>query len=109
MRAGVAPYVQGAERLGLSHSGWGWDSRLDDFDNDGVLEAIQATGFVKGTANRWPELQALGTANDALLTDPRHWPKFGPGADISGHEPNAFFVRDASGKYVDIARDIGLG
>lgn len=109
MRAGVAPYVQGAERLGLSHSGWGWDSRLDDFDNDGVLEAIQATSFVKGTANRWPELQALGTANDALLTDPRHWPKFGPGADISGHEPNAFFVRDASGKYVDIARDIGLG
>ncbi len=109
MREGVAPYVQGAERLGLSHSGWGWDSRLDDFDNDGVLEAIQATGFIKGKINRWPELQALGTANDALLTDPRHWPKFGPGTDISGHEPNAFFVRDSSGKYFDIAQKIGLG
>jgi hypothetical protein len=109
MRDGIAPYVQGAERLGLSHSGWGWDSRLDDFDNDGTLEAIQATGFVKGKINRWPELQALGTANDALLTDPRHWPKFKPGADISGHEPNAFFVRDASGKYFDIAKQIGLG
>jgi len=109
MREGIAPYVQGAERLGLSRSGWGWDSRLADFDNDGTLEAIQATGFIKGTINRWPELQALGTANDALLTDPRHWPKFKPGADISGHEPNAFFVRDASGKYFDIAQQIGLG
>jgi hypothetical protein len=109
MRQGIAPYVQGAERLGLSRSGWGWDSKLDDFDNDGVLEAIQATGFIKGSVNRWPELQALGTANDALLTDPRHWPKFQPGSDISGHDPNAFFVRDASGKYVDIAKDIGLG
>jgi hypothetical protein len=109
MRDGVAPYVQGAERLGLSRSGWGWDSKLDDFDNDGVPEAIQATGFVKGTVNRWPELQALGTANDALLTDPRNWPKFQPGTDISGHDPNAFFVRDASGKYFDIAKQIGMG
>jgi hypothetical protein len=109
MRAGIAPYVQGAERLGLAHSGWGWDSKLADFDNDGVPEAIQATGFIKGKINRWPELQALGTSNDALLTDPRNWPKFKPGADISGHEPNAFFVRDASGKYFDIAQKIGLG
>ncbi len=109
MRDGVAPYVQGAERLGLSRSGWGWDAKLDDFDNDGVQEAIQATGFVKGTVNRWPELQALGTANDALLTDPRNWPKFQPGTDISGHDPNAFFVRDAAGKYFDIAGRIGLG
>jgi hypothetical protein len=109
MADGVAPYAQGAERLGLSRSGWGWDSKLADFDNDGVLEAIQATGFLKGTVNRWPELQALGTANDALLRDPRNWPKFQPGTDISGHDPNAFFVRDASGKYFDIAGRIGLG
>ncbi|MGQ9686315.1 MAG: CRTAC1 family protein [Thiobacillaceae bacterium] len=109
MRQGIAPYVQGAERLGLSRSGWGWDSKLADFDNDGVLEAIQATGFIKGRVNRWPELQSLGTANDALLRDPRNWPKFQPGADISGHDPNAFFVRDRRGRYHDIARLIGLG
>lgn len=109
MRRGVAPYVQGAERLGLSRSGWGWDSKLADFDNDGVLEAIQATGFVKGRINRWPELQALGTANDALLRDPRNWPKFQPGSDISGHDPNAFFVRAHNGRYHDIAHRIGLG
>jgi hypothetical protein len=109
MAEGHAPYVQGAERLGLSRSGWGWDSKLADFDNDGILEAIQATGFVKGTVNRWPELQALGTANDALLRDPRNWPKFQPGTDISGHDPNAFFVQDASGIYFDIAQQIGIG
>ncbi len=109
MRKGIAPYVQGAERLGLSRSGWGWDARLADFDNDGVLEVIQATGFVKGRINRWPELQALGTANDALLRDPRNWPKFQPGSDISGHDPNAFFVRARNGRYHDIAHRIGLG
>lgn len=108
MRRGIAPYVQGAEKLGLSRSGWGWDSKLADFDNDGVLEAIQATGFLKGRVNRWPELQALGTANDALLRDPRNWPKFQPGSDISGHDPNAFFVRDRHGRYHDIASLIGM-
>jgi len=108
MRLGQAPYVQSSEPLGLSRSGWGWESRLADFDNDGVLEAIQATGFVKGKVNRWPELQSLGTGNDRMMSDPRHWPKFRPGDDLSGHQPNAFFVRAADGRYYDMARQLGL-
>src|SRR2546426_8043735 len=42
MKRGLAPYVQASEKLGLSRSGWGWDCRLADFDNDGVLAASQA-------------------------------------------------------------------
>lgn len=109
MNAGLAPYVQASERLGLSRSGWGWESRLADFDNDGVLEAIQATGFVKGEVDRWPELQSLGTGNDAMMDDPRHWPRFRPGDDLSGHEPNAFFVRASDGRYYDLAAAVGMG
>src|SRR5690242_20266310 len=56
---GVAPYYDASEGLGLSRSGWGWDARLVDLDNDGVPEALQATGFVDGTTSRWPELQEL--------------------------------------------------
>src|SRR5437667_3461412 len=37
MKQGEAPYVNGSEKLGLSRSGWGWDCRLADFDNEGVL------------------------------------------------------------------------
>ncbi len=108
MKQGIAPYVQASEALGLSRSGWGWDCRLADFDNDGVLEAIQATGFLKGKVNRWPELQALGTANSGLLHDPRFWPRFQPGDDLSGHDVNPFFVRGADGRYHDIAAALGL-
>ena len=57
---GIAPYVDESERLGLSRSGWGWDVRLADFDNDGVLEVIQAAGFLKGTTDRWPEAAGAG-------------------------------------------------
>ena len=129
---GVAPYVQSSERYGLSRSGWGWDSRLVDFDNDGKLDAIQATGFAKGTIpsgqklstidqalfdlgflkhgiNRWPELQALGTTNDRMIHDPRFWPKFQPPtADLSGYNTNPFFARSESDRFENIASDLGI-
>jgi enediyne biosynthesis protein E4 len=108
-RAGVAPYVDRSEPLGLARSGWAWDAKLADFDNSGVLEAIQATGFVRGTANRWPELHELAMGNDALIARAGSWPRFAPGDDLSGREPNAFFVRAARGRYVDLAREVGLG
>ena len=108
MKEGIAPYIHGSEKLGLSRSGWGWEARLADFDNDGVLEAIQACGFLKGTINRWTELQALGTSNDQIVHNPRFWPNFKPGADLSGHDYNPFFVRAADGRYYDIAPQLGL-
>ena len=108
MKKGVAPYVDASESLGLSRSGWGWDTRLGDFNNDGVLEALQATGFVRGAVNRWPELHELAMGNDQLLHDPRSWPRFHPGDDLSGHSHNPFFVRAQDGRYYDLARDLGL-
>lgn len=101
-------YKQASEDLNLSRSGWGWDARLADFDNDGKLEAMQATGFLKGKTNRWPELQALGTGNDQMMHDARNWPSFKPGDDINGHEPNAFFVRAQDGRYYNITKEVGL-
>jgi len=108
MREGVAPYVDRSEPLGLSRSGWAWDTRLADLDNDGVLEALQATGFVKGAVNRWPELHEVAMGNDELLRDPRSWHRIRPGDDLSGHDRNPFFVRGANGRYVDIAHVLGL-
>lgn len=107
--SGVAPYRQASEDFGLSRSGWAWDCRLDDFNNDSILEAIQATGFLRGNINRWPELQSLGTSNNAMITDPRNWPSFGPGDDVNGHEKNCFFVKASnSQRYFDCAGDFSI-
>ena len=59
MKKGVAPYIDRGESLGLSRSGWGWDTRLGDFNNDGVLEALQATGFLKATSTVGPNYTRL--------------------------------------------------
>ena len=108
MKRGVAPYFQNSEKLGLARSGFAWDARLADFDNDGVLEAMQACGFIKGKINRWPELQALGTSNNKIVHNPRFWPSFKPGADLSGSDWNPFFVRGGDGRYHDVAPLLGL-
>jgi hypothetical protein len=109
MQRGIAPFTDESERLGLSRSGWGWDSRLADFDNDGMVEAVQALGFLLGEIRRWPELHEVGMGNDQWLSDPARWHNFRPGDDLSGQsDRNPLFVRAADGRFYDIAPDLGL-
>lgn len=108
MKSGAAPYVDRSEELGLSRSGWGWEIKVDDFNNDGIAEVLQATGFMKGEKNRWPELQELATGNDQLLSNPNSWPRFQPGDALSDQNHNPFFVRAADGRFYDLAADLGL-
>lgn len=108
MKDGIAPFRQASEEFGLSRSGWSWDCRLADLNNDGVLETLQANGFIKGQINRWPELQSLGASNNELLHNPKFWPRLQPGDDVSGHDTFAFFVRASDGRYHDMAPKLTL-
>lgn len=108
IRKGIAPYVDRSEDLGLSRSGWGWDARFADFDDDGVPEAVQAIGFVHGEKNRWPELHELAMGNDNNMLYPGAWPHFKSGDDLSGHLHNPFFVRAKDGRYYDLAAELGI-
>jgi enediyne biosynthesis protein E4 len=109
MRRGVAPFVDRSETLGLSRSGWGWDAKLADFNNDGAPEALQATGFVRGEVNRWPELHELAMGNDQLTSNPGSWFRLTPGDGLSYRGHNPFYVRAADGRFYDVATEIGLG
>jgi hypothetical protein len=108
LTGGRAPYRDESERLGLSRSGWGWDVKAADFDGDGTDELVQAVGFIAGTTNRWAELQELAMSNDLAVREPWTWPDFPPGTDIAGHQRDPFFVRGSDGRYVDIARPLGI-
>jgi hypothetical protein len=106
---GEAPFVDRSESLGLSRTGWAWEARLADFDNDGLLEAVQAVGFMRGTVNRWPELQEMALANDVISHRAAYsWPNLPAGSEVSGHEQNPFFVRQGD-RFVNIAAAIGFG
>ncbi|QFT32209.1 FG-GAP repeat protein [Labrenzia sp. THAF82] len=103
---GYAPFKEVSGPLGLARSAWSWDARIADFNNDGVPELLQATGFVKGTIDRWPELHEIAMANDELLQFPAVWPKVKLGDDLSGDRADAFFVAGTGGRYVDVANHL---
>ena len=121
VQRGTAPYSDESEQRGLSRSGWAWDAKLADFDNDGQLEALQAVGFVRGRdadaglvwrKSCWAMLQELATSNDGLLKHPAAWFRMeqdasSVGCDLSGNSRrNPFYVLQPSGRYVDVSSQL---
>ncbi|WP_432029325.1 CRTAC1 family protein [Streptomyces sp. 1222.5] len=107
---GEAPFKDKSSGLNLAWSGWGWDVKMGDFDNNGDLEITQANGFVKGKTNRWPQLQELATANDALVANPQWWPNVRHGDDLAGNQRMRFYAKNpATGKYVNLSEALGIG
>lgn len=117
IKSGVAPWIDTSEQLGVARSGWAWDAKFVDFDNDGTMELLQATGFVRGRQagpglslhkSCWVFIQELATGNDELVKYPKSWFDFnaddsGVGCDVSGDNRNPFFVRTPSGRYADLS------
>ncbi len=108
MKDGVAPFVDRSEPLGMAHSGWAWDVKIADFDNDGQPELVQACGFHSGKTTRWPEIEELAMENDGLMAHPGSWPRLEADDDLSGHETMPFWVRHGD-RFVDLAAEVGLG
>ncbi len=119
-RTGHIPLRDASEEMGMSRGGWGWDVKQGSFDNGTDLQFLRAKGFVHGhrlgrglndtdetrkptplAAGRWAVLHELATANDVLLAKPASWFPCQPGDDLSGRDPLAFFVADATGRYFD--------
>ncbi|MFI7465918.1 CRTAC1 family protein [Nonomuraea sp. NPDC049646] len=108
LRQGEAPWKDLSAELRTAWSGWGWDPKIEDFDNDGENEIVQATGFVKGDVNRWPPLQELAAANDGVTSNPKSWPNVTEGGDIAGAQTLAFFAKGPDGRYANLSEQLGL-
>jgi enediyne biosynthesis protein E4 len=108
LQDGVAPFHDVSGKTRTAWSGWGWDPKIEDFNNSGDVQIAQATGFIKGQVNRWPQLQELAVANDGVTSNPFWWPNARPGDDLAGDQTLHFFVKRSDGTYVDLAPKLGL-
>ncbi|WP_067499223.1 CRTAC1 family protein [Actinoplanes sp. TFC3] len=108
LRSGEAPFHDRSSQLNLAWSGWSWDVKVADFTNSGVPDIVQTAGFVKGTVNRWAQLQELATANDTLLSNPTWWPHVRQGDDLAGGQHLLFHSRMPDGRYADLSPRLGL-
>jgi len=108
LAAGEAPWADRSAEVGTGWSGWAWDVKFADYDNNGDAEITQTTGFVQGETNRWPNLQELATANDSLTSDPLWWPNVEKGDDLAGDQTLHMFAKSSDGQYVNVAPHLGL-
>jgi hypothetical protein len=108
LQDGEAPFADVSGEDGTAWSGWSWDNKLADFANRGELDIAVTNGFIRGSTNRWPQLQELAMANDSLVSNPFFWPNANAGDDIAGSETLRFFVKGEDGRYTDIAPELGL-
>lgn len=108
LQRGEPTFSEKSADLLTAWSGWGWDAKTADFNNNGSLEIVQANGFVKGEVNRWPQLQELAITNDGLVADPSWWPHVTLGDDIAGHQRLHFYVRSGNGDYANLSAALGL-
>lgn len=106
MKKGIAPFVDRSEQFGVSRSSWSWDAKTGDFNNDGLDEIIQATGFIKGKIPSWATLHETAMGQDQLLDNPYNWHRFHPENDLSGDGHDAFFVRASDGRFYDLAEQV---
>jgi hypothetical protein len=103
-----APFVNESGQLGVARSGWGWDAKIGDFNNQGRNQIVQALGFVRGQPNLWPQVAELAMANDNLLSNPADWPKVTSSWGLESNAHPAFFAR-VGGRYVNIGSLLGFG
>lgn len=97
-----------SEALATARTAFSWDNKIADLDNDGIPEILQATGFVRGKVDRWPEVQELALASDALIANPENWPNLA-GGDISGEAPRIVFSReDTTSAFQNVAEASGI-
>lgn len=108
LAAGEAPWVDRSAEVGTAWSGWAWDVKFADYDNNGDPEITQTTGFVQGETNRWPQLQELATANDSVVSDSDWWPNVEKGDDLAGDQTLHLFAKGPDGHYADLAPHLGL-
>jgi enediyne biosynthesis protein E4 len=108
LASGTAPWKDESTSEGTAWSGWAWDVKMGDFTNSGNLSIAQATGFVQGETNRWPQLQELATSNDLVVHDPAWWPNLNSGDDLAGDQRLHFFVKRDGGTFTDLAAELGL-
>jgi enediyne biosynthesis protein E4 len=108
LRSGEAPFQDVSGGDGTAWSGWSWDVKFADFNNSGELNIAQTNGFIRGSTNRWPQLQELAMANDSLVSNPFFWPNANAGDDIAGSETMRFYVKGPDGRYTDLAPELGL-
>ena len=107
-------FVNVGKRTGTHDGGWGWGAKFADFDNDGLLDILEANGFVTGPnpeTTYWYALQEMVTQLKNATADAADWPVMGD-RDLSGYERNRLWIQLPGShgelRFAEVAEQVGV-
>ncbi len=106
---GALEYENLARELGVERGGWSFGAQFGDLNNDGTLDLYVTNGYVSLDHHRnyWYDFSKVAGGNRAIIADARNWPPM-DGRSLSGYQQKRVWLNDGAGKFVDVARTVGV-
>jgi hypothetical protein len=106
---GALEYENLARELGVELDDWSFGAQFSDLNNDGTLDLYLTNGYVSLDHDRdyWYDFSKVAGGNRAIIADARNWPPM-DGRSLSGYQRTRVWLNDGAGKFVDMARMVGV-
>jgi hypothetical protein len=101
-------YEDLASSLGVDLGGWSWGSQFGDVNNDGTLDMYLVNGYVSAgeRSSYWYDFAEIAVGHSAIIADAKNWPAM-RGRSLSGYQRKRVWLNDGSGRFTDVAQDVG--
>jgi hypothetical protein len=99
-----------ARDMGVELGGWSFGAQFGDLNNDGALDLYLVNGYVSADKGRnyWYDFSKVAGGNTAIISDAANWPPM-EGRSLSGYQPKRVWMNDGAGRFIDVARAVGVG
>jgi enediyne biosynthesis protein E4 len=103
LNTGMARMLEAGHQTGLAATGWTWSPRVEDFDEDGLVDVLFTNGMLR-------DVQHADLANYADKTlggGSRRWAEFWAGQELL-REPNLAFRNSGDLRFEPVAANWGF-
>jgi hypothetical protein len=102
-------YQNLARDFGVELGGWSFGAQFGDLNNDGTLDLYLTNGYISLDRHRsyWYDFSKVAGGNSSIIGDAKNWPAF-EGRSLSGYQSKKVWLNDGAGKFVDVARAVGV-
>ncbi len=102
-------YENLASDFGVELGGWSFGAQFGDLNNDGTLDLYLTNGYISLDRNRsyWYDFSKVAGGNSTIIGDAMNWPAF-DGRSLSGYQTKKVWLNDGAGKFIDVAKSVGV-